>query len=104
MQPTAGFWEFVRMCFDAAWDATLAYLKLEPRAVGIAVVALIAGFLLFWWRRGVKKAQEKAVEDFLWITAPFAGIALILLVVNIVRSPHLVYRADQEGARQVINQ
>lgn len=49
----------------------------------------------------MKRAQERTVEDFLWIIGPFAIIVLVVFIFNLFRSPYLVYRADHENEQRL---
>jgi hypothetical protein len=102
MQPMFGFWKFIWVCINAACDATIANLKLDPTKMIIGLIGLGLGFLLFWWKRGRQGAQNKVIEDFLWISLPLLIIVMSVFIFNLFRSPYLIYRAEHEKARQLI--
>lgn len=104
MQPSVGFWAFVRMCFKAAENATLARLKWDLETVITGTVLLFIGYLLYRWRRGKSSAQDRASEEFLWGIGPLVIFAITLFVFNCIRAPYLVYQAEHEKAEQLVRQ
>jgi hypothetical protein len=91
------------MCIRAAYETTLANLKLELTNVIVGAIALTLGYLLFRFKRGKKHANKKAIDDGLWIFAPLGIVVVCVFAFNIVRSPHLVYRVEHDKAQELIN-
>jgi hypothetical protein len=103
-QPSVGFWDFVWMCIETAYEATRNLFHADVQGMILGIALLAVGYLLFYLYRGRKKVTERALEDWLVNFAPLTLFVLLVFVVNLVRSPHLVYTAEREHAKSELDQ
>ena len=100
MQPI-GFWAFVWLCIGKAAKSTRTLLEWNVKTCVLGACTLILGFFLYWWKFGKSGAQIRAWDDVVWIIAPMIILAIGIFIFNLLRSPVLVYRAEQEKVEEV---
>jgi hypothetical protein len=88
------FWSFTTVCMQRAFGVTVGYLDWDLKTLIVGALCLVTGYLLYYGQKGFISTQERTTEDLLLIIVPVCSLGVVTFLVNVVRSPFLVYKAD----------